>query len=316
MVPGMLFKNEGFTEFASDCSDWLREDCVVEGDDGNSHVSLSVPRDVWFEFIESIGGGLHVACSPVAVLGVSGSYSPELAYGSEPVPSSECGLYSPNLPEFGSLWALREQYDDGAHYLLEVRDVCGCPAQRVLIPHSANDVFLEFVSTFQTAPDERGTWFSPNNASAEHRRRTLSNRIPWLRQLNHKEVAASRVLPIEFIDELLARSLERSLQVRTTIYNRAILQGAIWTPEMRSLATVPAGGQNANVIRYFGDGTGLELIQDCKASAWLWTGQCNCCGEEKWAIEVGGPNDELSFAVRSVGEKHETQWRSFLQELL
>lgn len=302
-------------KFATDCADWIREDCVTADETGVVQVSLSVPRTIWFEFVRMINGGFQVTCSAAGVMGICGTISVRAEEKGGPLLTSDCGLFSPNLTEFGSLRALREMHPDGPRYLLEVRDVLGRPAQRILIPSSSLDSYFDFVATFQAPTHLRETWFSPNHADGAQRRQMISQRIPWLRRVYEADMRAVVSLTIGDIASVLRQAIEQSVCLRTTVYNRAVIQGAIWTPEMTTKIPL-AGDESTEVTRFFGDGTGFELIHGQDLSAWLWTGMCACCGKQKWALELGDADEQLCLAIRAVNEGQELEWRRFVRNCL
>jgi hypothetical protein len=298
------------------CSARIDPECLSIELNGAVRVSLSVPLSVWFDFLAGLGDVLQLARSPVAVLAVSGSAPVLMNHGSTLLPRSECGLFAPNLAEFASLWALREVFPDGPLYLLEVRDARGRSAQRIVIPPGdARLAFQEFVCAHQSPARLCRPWFPPNHASSAQRRASLAGRIPWLQRRLEKGACDVRKLEWRQVETLLARAVAESQCLRTMHYNHALVCGAVWTPEMHA-ARMPDEPAWPNVARFFGQGTALELRRDCPASAWLWTGQCSCCSDEKWAVEIGGPDDELALALNAPDESHETDWRDFLQPLL
>jgi hypothetical protein len=251
------------------------------------------------------------------VLATGGSLPALIHHGNQVLPRSRCGLFSPNLAEYASLWAVREVFSDGPLYLFEVRDARGRPSQRIVIPPGeARQLFQEFVCAHQSPVGQCEPWFPPNHIAAAKRRSNLAGRIPWLRQRLRQGVAEARELTLHHVEELLVRAVDSGQRLRAMLYNRALICGAVWTPEMHAPARLPGDSGPQNVARFFGDCTGLELYRDCPASAWLWTGQCACCGEEKWAVEVGGPDDEIALALTAPDEAGEAQWREFLQPLI
>lgn len=304
------------TQFGPMCSARIAPECLHIEPGGVVRVSLQVPLAAWFEFLARLGEATFLARSSVAVLATGGSLPKLVPHGNQVLPRSQCGLFSPNLAEFATLWAVREIFDDGPLYLLEVRDARAHPSQRIVIPPGeARLLFQEFVCAHQSPAGQCRPWFPPNHSAAAKRRANLAGRIPWLRQQLRQGVREARELTLSHVEELLVRAVESGQRLRTMLYNRTLIWGAVWTPEMHAPARLPGDPIPQNVARFFGDRTGLELCCDSPASAWLWTGQCACCGEEKWAIEVGGPNDEIALALTAPDDASEIAWREFLQPL-
>lgn len=314
---GECFVDCPAAQFTPHCSVRIAPECLHVEPDGVVRVSLSAPLPAWFEFLASLGDVTQLARSPVAVLATGGPSPVLVNHGNSILPRSECGLFSPNLGEFASLWAVRKAFPDAPLYLLEVRDARGRPSQRIVIPPGeARLLFQEFVCAHQSPVGQCRPWFSPNHVAAAQRRHALAGRIPWLRQRLRKGAREVRELNLSHVEELLARAVESGQRLRTMLYNRALIRGAIWTPEMQAPAQSIAEPVPPNVARFFGEGTALELYRDCPASVWFWTGCCACCGEEKWAVEIGGPDDEIALAFTAPDEAGESDWREFLQPLV
>ena len=118
------------------------------------------------------------------------------------------------------------------------------------------------------------------------------------------------------MEELLVHAGNSRERLRTIVYNPAVISGAVWIPEPCGPGALSNQSGAQNVTRFFGEGVALELYRDCLATSWLWTGQCLCCGEEKWAVEVGGSGDEIALSLNAPDEASEGARREFIRPLL
>jgi hypothetical protein len=285
---------------------------LVPDQPGRLRVALSLTQPAWCAALDRLGETALVAGNAAASLGWGGPL-PELPGPAAGVlPRSACGLYAPNLAEFASLWAVRDTAGpEGPQHWLEVRDVPGEVAQRVLIPPGAAlAAFEELVAAAQAPPAAAATgWFPANHRLATQRRQSLLARVPWLRARHADGAPDVRPLPAALVGRLFEAARALGHPLRTTLYNRAVILAAVWTPEART-------GGGPETLRYYGGDTGLELHPGGVGSAWLWTGRCACCGARRWTVEAGDRQDRLALCLAADDEAREAPWRAFLQPLL
>src|SRR5262249_50664986 len=152
-------------------------------------------------------------------------------------------------------WAVREVFGDEPLSMLEVGDARGRPAQRIIIsPGPAQDLFHDFVCAHQSSVGQHHPWFPPNHIAAAKRRANLTGRIPWLRQRCRQETREVRELRLQDVEDLLLRAIDSRQRFRTMLYNRTLIGGAVWTPEMYAPARLPGDLGAQNVARFFGEG--------------------------------------------------------------
>jgi hypothetical protein len=293
------------------CGARILPECLRIGADGSVRVSLSASAQTWFEMLARLGEVLQLSRNPVGVLGRLGTM-PELCDGHNgPLPRSRDGLFTPNLAEYANLWAVREMSPLGAMHGFEVWDVAGHSFERIWLSHGANrELFEQFVIQYQSPP-AAGNWFPPNHAGSARRRQRLAGRIPWLRAELANASPHVRRLPPKFLAKALVAAAKANFPVRLTQYHPALIRTLIWTPQ------IPEEMKRRRPPDFFhGDDAGLHLHFRGVASAWLWTGQCGCCAEQRWSIELADARDHIGFALLAGDEAGETAWRELIQSCL
>lgn len=288
--------------------------CVIRESEGCVRLSLSASAHTWFRFLAQLTDAIHLTRTPAAVLGIHGA-PPDLAGAENPVlPRSERGCFCPNLAEHASLWAVREVYPGGPLYFLEVRDARGWAAQRIVIPPGrARVLFQEFVCAHQSPVHQHRPWFPPNHAASARRVASVGSRIPWLRRRSRQGVPEVRPLDLNRVIELLASAVQSRQPLRTRVYNRSLIVSSRWTPEVGLPAQPAMDAASPAVSRFFGEGVALEMHHHPAATAWLWMGICSCCGEEKWAVEIGDADEALALSLTAADDLQEADWRTFLE---
>jgi len=312
----MADRNHSSATLSSHWAAGYDRECVGRDESGAGYVTLAAPAGALIDYLNGLRGALQLTCSRVAVLATTAEARISWRPGEGPMPGDERARTFFNLAEFAYVRAVKETGPLGVRHLLEIRDSRSCPGQQWLIPEAEVPGFLDFARAFQCAQDLPSAWYSPNHAASARRLQTLTHRIPWLRQL-HGRGATALVRPMEplRVEATLRRAALEGQALRTTVYNRSMFQGAVWTSEASTFDD-RSGTDGARVARFRGDGVGLELNGDAAFSAWLWMGQCACCNEEKWAVELADENDELAFAIRAPEGTDEPDWRDFLKPLL
>ncbi|HVY72208.1 MAG TPA: hypothetical protein VHH73_19905 [Verrucomicrobiae bacterium] len=289
----------------------IQPHCLRIDPGGVVRVGLSTTPRAWFERLSLFGEVLHLTRNPIAVLGKLGPV-PKLNNWLNPVtPSDLHNTYTPNLAEYATLWAVREASLAGVLHGLEARNVSGTIFERVLLPAGVNrDFFEQFVLAHQSTPEEGRPWYSPNHAWAKRQRDRLASRIPWLRARWEAGFTHVRLLPPEFPVRLLEAAGRSGFQLRLAHYSPALVRAVHWTPRLRE---EPATG----CMEFFhGDDVGFHLSTKGVASAWLWTGQCACCGEDRWSVELADRSDQLGVAMMAGSGGQEPEWRRLIGECL
>jgi hypothetical protein len=295
------------------CGARIQPDCLRIDSSGVVRVSLSVPAHTWFETLASFGDVLHLTRAPAAVLGQLGEMPAVQDWRNQALPRSRSGLFAPNLAEYASLWAVRETSPLGVLHGFEVRDVSGTVFERVLLPDDARlELFHQFVAAYQSPPEGAGHWFPPNHAWSSRRRSSLAARVPWLRSRWASGDRNVRRLPSVFIPNLLTAVGRTKLPIRTTHYHPALMRTVLWTPHV--CADAAQGGES---VEFFpGDGVGLHLNRPAIASVWLWRGECSCCAERRWSVEISDARDHIAFALMAGDETDESEWRASVDSCL
>ncbi len=295
------------------CGARIHPDCLRIDSRGGVRVSLSASPQTWFATISQFDEVLHLTRNRVAVFGQLGN-SPVLGqWHRSPLPRDAEQGYMPNLAEYASLWAIRENSPMGAVYGLSVRDACGMEFERVMLPASADhELFMQFVVSFQSPPEEAGCWFPPNHTSSANRRTRLATRIPRL----HSQWATGdrivRRLPVRFVPKVLAGAARMKIQLRTTYYHPALIRTVTWTPQ-----TLAETKRREGSLEFFeGDGVGLHLDRRGVGSVWLWTGRCSCCTEQRWQIEIGDRHEHIGLTIKAGDETPDSEWREMPKNCL
>ena len=179
-------------------------------------------------------------------------------------------------------------------------------------PSLANSNFPGFVRTFATKRENCQPWYPVNHGESNARVRKLTGRISWLRECY--ETGDPDVIHVGWsaIEAILDAAIAQQQPLRTTLYNRSAIVGKVWTPTSRDDSAKSPAQNGRSVVRYFGGSTGLELNCGIPATVWLWTGQCNCCQGNRWALEVGDRDDELALALHGANPSNEEAWRDFV----
>jgi hypothetical protein len=290
----------------------IQPECLRIENNGRVRVALSMPAKKWFDLLNKLGETVQLSRNAVAVLGKLGA-TPEIADWRNPVlPRDREGLFAPNLAEYASLWAVRELSPAGLMHGLEARDLSGEAFQRIYLAGSARrDLFEQFVTDHQSPAGETGGWFSPNQAFSRHRCRGIETRIPWLRRRVSQGGTDARKLSSDFAARVLQAATEADFPVRTTLYNRALVNTAIWTPEGHEAESLGTG----NDPQFFhGNDVGLHLNLPA-ATTWLWAGRCSCCEDQRWSIELGDARNRVCLAIMAGQAILERDWRDLLSSL-
>jgi len=295
------------------CGVRIQPDCLRIDATGAVRVSVSVTARAWFEMLSQLGEVLHLARNSVVVLGRLDQMPTVDDWRNTVLPRDSLGLFTPNLAEYASLWAMREPSPMGVVYGLEVRDVSGMAFERVFLPTGArHELFEQFVTAYQSPPEEAGNWFPPNHAWSAQRQASLAGRIPWLRNRWASGDRNVRRLPARFVPKLLAAAARAKLQLRTTFYHPALMRTVKWTPQ-----TCADARRGDGALRFFdGDCVGLHLNHRAIASVWLWMGQCSCCADSRWSVEVADSRDHVGLAFMAGDEAGESDWRGLLNSCL
>lgn len=294
------------------CGARIRAQCLRIEAGGLVRVSLSAKARLWFNTLAELGDVLNLTSNSVATLSEYGKV-PALEEWRNGVLPRDCrGLFTPNLAEYATLWAVREDSPIGVLQGLESRDLCGEMFQRVFLPWAARyEVFERFVTECQSSPHKAGHWYPPNHAWSRQRRAKLTGRIPWLRAQHAQHSPHVRELPVEFLAKALTAAAEHKFCIRTAHYHPALIRTAIWTPECE-----PGSVSGNEEDLFHGGSVGLYLHRPAIKSVWLWSGQCECCAERRWSIEVGNQNDELGLALITGDEANESVWRELVHSCL
>lgn len=295
------------------CGARIHPDCLRIDREGTVRVSLSAPPQTWFKTICEFGEVLHMTRNPIGVLGRMGNVPTLRHWRKSPLLTDETADLLPNLAEYASLWAIRENSPLGTFYGLEVRDPLGTAFERIILPADADHAsFSQFVVNYQSPPEETGSWFSPNHSASASRRAQLARRIPRLRSQCEAGDLVIRKLPIQFVSELLASAARSQTQIRTTFFHPALIRSITWTPQIRSETTHGSGA----IEFIHSDSSGLHLDRRSVASAWLWTGRCPCCAKQRWRVEIGDARDIIGLGITAAASTPEGDWRAVINECL
>jgi hypothetical protein len=198
-------------------------------------------------------------------------------------------------------------------YGLESCGLTGEVFQRVLLPVGrCNKTFQQLVASSQSPPEKNGNWFSPNHAWGTQRRTKIAARIPWLNAQLRRNSSAVLKLPAQFLTRLFTAAARNQFPVRTMQYHPAFVRTAVWTPKLCELAKQADGG----VEFFHDDGVGLHLLPSQIGGVWIWKGQCTCCGERHWSVEVADSQGQLGLAIVTSDEGNEHRWRELLYPCL
>lgn len=295
------------------CGARIQPDCLRIDSNGVVRVSLSATARTWFEMLRQLGEVLHLTRNSMAVLGRLSQMPAVEDWRNAVLPRDTYGLLTPNLAEYASLWAVREVSPLGVIHGLEVRDVSGVVFERVLLPAGARrELFEQFVTAYQSPPEEAGNWFPPNHAWSARRRAKLAGRIPWLRMQWTSGNRNVRRLPARFVPKLLAAAARAKAQLRTIHYHPALIRTVTWTPQQ--CAETKRG--DGSLEFFDGDRVGLHLNRPAIASVWLRTGQCACCADQHWSVEVADVCDQIRIALMAGDGAGESAWRGLLKTCL
>lgn len=294
------------------CGARIQPDCLRIDANGVVRVSLSAPARTWFETLAQLGEVLHLTRNPVAVLARLGQMPLIEDWRNIVLSRDSFGMFAPNLAEYSGLWAVREASPLGMIHGLEARDVSGIVFERVLLPARARrELFEQFVTAYQSPPEEAGSWFPANHAWGASRRATLASRIPWLRLRWTNGDRKVRRLPARFVPKLLIAAARAKLELRVTLFHPALTRTVKWTPQ----AHAESHGHSSSEF-FDGECIGLHLNRQFVASVWLWMGQCSCCADRRWSIEVADARDQLGLALMAGDEGVESEWRALLESCL
>jgi putative heme degradation protein len=288
----------------------IHPDCLHIENNGTVRVGLSVPAVEWFAILSGLGETLSLSRNSLAVLGQLGGVPVLDDWRNGVLPRESGGLYSPNLAERASLCAVRELSPTGLIHSLEMRDVSGAAFQKVILSEGSHrDLFEQFVTDHQSPSSEAVAWVPANHAASTHRWRGIASRIPLLRFRASNGARDVQRMEKELLTQILQSAGRANFPVRTTIYARGAITGAVWIPKNYEFTDL-------NPVQFFhGDLTGLHLNHAQIESVWLWRGRCLCCDDERWTIEVGTARDEIGLAVAAGSEATEGQWRNLLSEI-
>lgn len=291
------------------CGARIQPRCLRIDSVGTVRVSLSATARSWFDTVSQFGEVLHMSRNPVAVMGKLGQAPILNDWRNYVLPRDRSNLFSPNLSEYASLWAVREATSVGVLHGLEARDNSGAAFERYLLPTGARrDLFEQFVTAYQSPPEETGIWTPPNHIWSTQRRAKLAGRIPWLRMRWHAGDRNVRRLPTRFVSRLLAEVAQEQFEIRTGFYHPALTRIAQWMPE-----TCAEAFENGSLQFFHGSGVGLHLNQPSIASVWLWSGKCACCTNHNWSIEVADHRDHIGLAFMAANEAGESKWRDLVR---
>ena len=296
------------------CGARIDPECLRIDENGVVRVALSVPANDWFDALNKLGETLQLTRNAVAVLGQLG-VTPRMADWRNPVlPRDNQGLFTPNLGEYASLCAVRELSPFGLTHGFESCDISGASFQRIILRASSRrDLFEQFVTDHQSPPEEASRWFSPNHASSLERCASITGRIPWLRHRFAKGARDVRPLPVSFVAQMFTTLEQARLPIWTTLYSRALINKAIWTVEAHD--SVP-DSMDSDLPFFYGNGVGLHLNRLAIASVWLWMGQCACCDEERWAVELADAGGCACLTIAAGSGRRESDWRNLLTSCL
>jgi hypothetical protein len=296
------------------CGARILPDCLHIDQKGTVRVGISATAAEWFETLGSLGEVLHLTRNPVAVLARLGA-APSLVDWRNPVLPRDCfGQFLPNLAEYAALWAVREVSEIGVIYGLETRDNSGLVFERFLLPSEASpDPFTQFVLIHQTPCEDASPWFAANHAWSARRRASLEVRVPWLRARWEAGDPRVRHLRMRAVSQLLSLAAQTGLPLRTTLYQPSQMRTVLWTPDNECAASAAGRGQREF---FHGDDVGLHLNSKGVAGVWLWAGQCACCSEERWSVELADHRDHIGLALMAATPAAENTWRNLIQSVL
>lgn len=291
------------------CGARIQPDCLRIDTNGIVRVSLATTAQTWFNTLSQLGEVLHLTRNPVAVLGKLGPVPALEDWRNYVLPRDKAGQFAPNLAEYAGLWAMRDVSPMGVLHGLEARDVSGAAFERVVLPvGTRHELFEQFVTEYQSPPEAASHWFPLNHAWSTQRRAKLAGRIPWLRSRWIAGDPNVRRLTIRLVSKLLAAAAGEKLAIRTAFYHPALTRTLIWKPETSE-------GQ-ASAEFFHGTGVALHLNRSAMAGVWLWTGQCACCAEQCWSIEVTDHRDQIGLAFMASDETGESAWRALIDSCL
>jgi hypothetical protein len=294
------------------CGSPIHPDCLRVDTQGTVRVALTASPQRWFTFIAQLGEVFHLTSNPIGTLGQRVTALQFRLEADSPLPRNAPREYLPNLAGYASLWAIRESSPRRTRYGLEVRDASGMEFERIMLREQSNqEVFGQFVNNCQTPPEQAGSWFPPNHTASLQRCAQLAQRIRRLRGQWATGDRTIRRLPLRFVPKLLAAAARSSLPLCATYYHPALVRRVTWTP--RTCADITRDGPERLC---HGSDAGLLLDRRGAGSAWLWTGQCSGCSEQRWRIELGDGHDQLGLSLAAGSPAAEAEWRQLIKARL
>lgn len=292
----------------------IRPECLRIGTDGSVRVRLAATAREWFDLLAQLGETLTLTRNRMAVLGQMGPGPTMMDWRNDLLPRDASGLFTPNLAEYASLWAVREWSAETLIYSLEVQDVGGRTFQKVVLTDAArHGLFEQFIAGYQSSAEYPRPWFSPNHIWSHRRQNSIAGRIPLLRSRLHQKTNEVRRLSLSILPRLLTALTQDGCPIRTNVYDRPFIHGAFWTPEAMEVAE-DAPGTSSHFLH--GGDVGLHLDLDHVTSLWLWSGKCWCCGDQRWSVELGDAQDRIGLAISAGSEHFEADWRAMLLSVI
>lgn len=288
----------------------IHPDCLQVEADGRVQVGLSVPAQTWFALLAQLGNVLEITRNSMATLGQFGPVPALVDWHNAVLPRDYSGSFTPNLAEYASLRALREDLEGRPGYGLEADDASGHTFHRIFLSTSDQfEIFKQFVTDYQSPPTEAGQWFSPNHGFSMQRRRALARRVGFLRSRLEEGSTDVCSLPVTAIPHLLAVVARMGLSIRTTHYSQALNRMLAWIPEAPERLKSQAPG-----VEFFqSDGVGLSLHLPAVAGVWLWRGRCCGCDKQQWTVELADASNAIGLTFSAGEAEQESDWRELLK---
>jgi len=289
---------------------WARpvdSESLGNGAPGEKRVCLSVSPQRWFDAYSSLGETLHLSRNRASVLGRLGVVPALVDWRNEALPRDHRGEFAPNLAEYAALYAMNAASPFGPMIGLETRDPSGFAFERVLVStQSQRKMFECFVTKHRSHPDSTLVWYPPNHVWSLRRRLGLVGRIQWLRERASAGEGDVVSLPDTLPANVLSLAAESRIPLRVAQYGQALIRVSTWTPQSQAWS-------DDGAAFFHGDDVGFHIHQRGIGSAWLWKGECACCGKQRLAVEVGDDQDQIALALQSGDEDREQEWRQLIE---
>lgn len=310
-----MFRDYSFLDFGK-CEKWdsvyISPECLRIEPNGRARVSLSIPWEYWNNYLASFSKVMTIIHSGCAI---SGSFLPSPVfpcYPTQPVLHSSCESTIINLSEHVFMDAVREMDGDDVIYYIEVRNAANQKVISYILPERKGPMsFRELVRQFQAPQGSVNSWFPINHKSSDIFKNRTNQRIHYLKSSYENYSQDVKKMSWNHLQYLLSYVVESKTLIKTTTFNDSMMSGKVWKP-ISKLESHVSKSEEEIQMSIESDIHCLVLDKSATRDIWLWTGQCHCCKEVKWSIEIGDCNQNLSLAIHSGSSQCESFWQELV----